>query len=615
MCGIAGFVGGGDRAALRSMTDALAHRGPDAEGFFIDGALALGHRRLSVVDIQGGSQPMSLGGRGLTLLYNGEIYNHALLRAELESRGELFKSGHSDTETVLHAFAAWGEKCFVRFNGMFALAIYDAINRKLWLARDRFGEKPLFYAQNAGGFAFASEMGALSLWPGFDYEMDEGNIQRFFAWNYLPGDRTIFKNCKSLPPGSFLCLDLASRKMRLSRYWQYSLEPDTALTDRHEAELAEELRRLLIQSVKRRLLADVPIGVFLSGGLDSSAVLAAATHASTASEIDSYTIGFTEKSFDESGKAARVAEYLGVRNHCAMLTQKDVQASLAPILSRMSEPFGDASLVPTFHLCAFARKSVTVALTGDGGDEFLGGYDPLAALGPAALYRRFMPGLLHGFLRRIVNLVPASDRNMSLEFRIRRLLRGLGWPENMQLPIWMSGLDPSEIDRFFADALPPEELFADAARLWRENPCAGLLEQAFMFFACLYLPDDIFVKSDRASMQVSLETRSVFTDNDLVDFCRKLPMRFKYRNGKRKYLLKKALEGWLPPDILNQPKKGFGIPLNLWLRSLPAPAARVPGLKAGTIEYCMQAHKKCRGDFRYFLWDLHAWAQLPSRLS
>lgn len=615
MCGIAGFWGGGDRRALEAMTAALAHRGPDAEGFFEDGPVALGHRRLAVVDIAGGSQPMRDEASGLTLVYNGEVYNHAELRRELEKEGHAFSTGHSDTETVLRAFAAWGPGCFARFNGMFALALYDARRRRLWLARDRFGEKPLFYARAHEGFAFASEIGALSLWPAFDHRPDRANIQRFFAWNYLPGSRTVFRNCESLPAGSFLCLDLDSGGVEITPYWEYRLEPDETLTDRHEAELAEELRRLLVQAVKRRLLADVPLGIFLSGGLDSGAVLAAAVRAADAAELETFTVGFTEKSFDESAKAARVARHLGVRNHCETLSEEEVRRSLGSVLSRMSEPFGDASLIPTFHLCAFARRRVTVALTGDGGDELLGGYDPLAAIAPAALYRKFVPGPLHRLFRALAGLVPAQDRNMSLEFRVKRLLRGLGWPEAMQIPVWMSGLDPAEVQRFFEQPLDADELFADALALWRKHPGATPLEQAFLFFACLYLTNDILVKSDRASMQVSLETRAVFLDNDLVDFCRKLPMRFKYRNGRRKYLLKKALEPWLPPDILAQPKKGFGIPLNRWLRSLPAPQVSVPGLRPGTVGQCRRLHQQRKGDFRYFLWDVQAWAHLAPGLA
>lgn len=610
MCGIAGFSGAGSRMDIKRMTDALVHRGPDAGGIFMDGQAALGHRRLSIVDIAGGSQPMR--GEDLVIVYNGEVYNHLDIRRELEKEGHIFQSAHSDTETVLHAFAQWGPDCLDRFNGMFAFAVYSPAQKKIWLARDRFGEKPLFYAHNEQGFAFASEICALKLWPGFSTRLREDNIQRFFAWNYLPGARTIHEDCKCLPPGSWLVFDMRTGRHEVSSYWSFSLDPDESLTDSMEAELAEELRRLLIQSVKRRLLSDVPLGLFLSGGIDSSAVLGAAAHVAAPDSIDTYTIGFREKSFDESPKAKAVAAHFNVRNSVEYLTERDMRKSIAAILSKMSEPFGDASLIPTYHLCRFAREHVKVALSGDGGDELFGGYDPMAAITPASLYRRLVPGFLHDFSRKILSFIPASDRNMSLEFKLKRMLRGLSYTEDMQLPVWMSGLEPAEVEKFFNNPLSAAELYADAVRLYKSHPNAKGLEQALLFFTCLYLSDDILVKSDRASMMVSLETRAVFLDNDLVDFCRRLPMRFKYRNGKRKYLLKKALAGWLPGEILEQPKKGFGIPLNLWLRSLPEPHGAIPGLKPGVIDYCNNLHKKRSGDFRFFLWDLQAYTHLSN---
>lgn len=606
MCGIAGFSAGGDERVIRSMTNALTHRGPDAMGIFQDGPLALGHRRLSIVDLSGGGQPMRDPHSGLVLVYNGEIYNHSEIRRELEKEGHVFQSDHSDTETVLHAFAQWGPDCFVRFNGMFALAIYDPRHARLWLARDRFGEKPLFYCHASKALGFASEIGALKLWPGFDHDKDRQNFQRFFAWNYMPGGRTLYASCKSLPPASFLRMDLKDGSISMERYWSFSLEPDENIKDAQEEELAEELRRLLVQAVKRRLLADVPLGIFLSGGIDSSAVLGAAVQLRAAESIESFTIGFNEKSFDESGKARQVAEHFGVRNSIRYLSEEEMRSSIATVLSRMSEPFGDASLIPSCQLCAFAREHVKVALSGDGGDELLGGYDPLAAIAPAGIYRKFVPDWLHSIGRRLMAAIPASDRNMSLEFRLKRVLKGLSWPETMQIPIWMSGLDPAQVREFFLDPLSADDLYRDALDLHRQFPKASPLAQAFLFFTRIYLSDDILVKSDRASMMVSLETRAVFLDNDLVDFCRKLPLRFKYRNGQRKYLLKKALQAWLPANIINQPKKGFGIPLNLWLRSLPMPNVHVPGLKEGVINYCHDLHKKRSGDFRFFLWDLQA---------
>ncbi len=609
MCGITGFYGSGDAASIENMTAALWHRGPDDGHVYMDGPVALGHRRLSILDVQHGLQPMLDAATGAVLVYNGEVYNHIELRLELEKLGHRFHTSHSDTETVLRAFLQWDVDCFLRFNGMFACAIYEPRKKRLTLARDRFGEKPLFYARNGPYFAFASEIGALRLWPGFDKSFDHANVQRFFSWNYLPGSRCANRHCHGLPPGSWLRFDLETSATTLKSYWQFALRPDESL--REEEELARELRRLLVQAVKRRLLSDVPLGIFLSGGLDSSAVLAAAVEAAGPECLRTFTIGFREKSFDESAKAQKVARYLGVRNDMRLLTEEKLRESLPHILSRMSEPFGDASLIPTFHLSSFAREHVKVALSGDGGDELLGGYDPLAAVAPAGFYRKVVPAWLHGLARKLVGRLPASDRNMSLQFKLARALRGLSWPASMQLPVWMSGLEPDEIRKFFDDPLNPEELFADACRLYNENASLNELQQAFMFFTCLYLPDDILVKSDRASMMVSLETRAVFLDNDLAYFCSRLPMRFKYRHGQRKYLLKKALSGWLPPEILRQPKKGFGIPLNAWLRSLPVPTGDIPGLKPGVLRHCQALHQKRHGDFRYFLWDAQAFSHLP----
>lgn len=610
MCGITGFVGGGARGDIEKMTLALLHRGPDDGGIYTDDNVALGHRRLSVLDIESGVQPMRDDESGAVIVYNGEIYNHLSIRRELEKTGRVFRTRHSDTETVLRAFLAWGPDCLQRFNGMFAFALYLPGEKKLFLARDRFGEKPLFYARSKAGFAFASEIVALKLWPAFDASVNAADAQRFFAWNYEPGNRTIYKNCASLPPGSWACLDFSSARFSISEYWRFRLNPDPSLTDDKESELIEELRRLLIQAVKRRLLADVPLGVFLSGGIDSGAVLAAATRVTDPAAINSFTIGFREKSFDESDKAAVVAKALGVKNRVRYLTEADVQASIASILAKMSEPFGDASLIPTYHLASFARQSVTVTLSGDGGDELFGGYDPLAAIRPAAYYQKLIPFWLNALLRAFVNRLPASDRNMSLEFKIKRFLRGVAHDASMRLPVWMSGLEPAEIREFFHNPLTADELYEDAVRLWFYDDTQDDMGRAFTFFTSLYLPDDILVKSDRASMMVSLETRAVFLDNDVADFCARLPMRFKYRDGQRKYLLKKAMRGWLPDEIIDRPKKGFGIPLNLWLRSMPEVNPSVPDLKPGVISRCNRLHKRRAGDFRYFLWDLQSFARL-----
>jgi len=613
MCGIAGFWGGGTPETLSRMVASLKHRGPDEHGFRIwpdegiSGGVFLGHSRLSILDAACGQQPFVDEKTKTALVYNGEIYNHEELRGELEGLGHGFVTSHSDTETVLRAFLEWGPACFRKFNGMFALAVHVPARRQLWLARDRFGEKPLFYAWNAKGFAFASELGALALWDDFDSALDTGNLQRYFAWGYMPGGRTLYRNCRGLAPGSWRCLDLRTGEARAERYYSFTLNPDHSLTEKNEPDLVDELRALLVRAVSRRLLSDVPLGIFLSGGIDSSAILAAAARILPPDRIDAFTVGFTEPSFDEAPQAKVVAEALGVRHHVSYLTLDQMRGEALGILGRMSEPLGDASLIPTKILSAFARKKVTVTLSGDGGDELFAGYDPFMALKPAALYERFMPKIAHRGLGRLVRLLPVSDRNMSLEFKLKRVLRGLDYQAPMRLPVWMSPLSPREIAALFEAPLSAEELYEDALILWAENPHYDAMQQSLMFFTRFYLPDDILVKVDRATMMDSLESRAVFLDNDLAAFCERLPDRFKLRNGTRKYLLKKALQGWLPESVMRLPKKGFGIPLSRWLREMNRPPGVEPGgLRGEAARNFHAAHMRRQGDHRLFLWSLLA---------
>lgn len=609
MCGIAGvWRSGGD--AVPAMLKAIEHRGPDAGGTWRDDAhgLVFGHRRLSILDHAGGSQPFVVEDeRGtVALTYNGEIYNHPELRAELERLGHVFRTSHSDTETLARAWLEWGEDALPRLNGMFAFALWDGRRKRLHLARDRFGEKPLFWAASDDGFAFASEIQALFHWPGFSGRLHAGNLQRFFSWGWCTGSRTIFEGVRSLPPGSCLTLNPEDGGRDVRRWWQFTLEPDDSLGDADEPHLVDELRDLLINAVRRRLAGDVPLGVFLSGGIDSGGVLAAMREILPADRIHAFSVGFTEPSFDESPHARRVAEHFGVHHHLRMLDLGAARDRLPSLLSRVGDPLGDASLLPTALLAEFTREKVTVALSGDGGDELFAGYDPFKALAPARAYSLCMPRPLHDLLRRAVGLLPTSDANMSLDFKIRRFLRGLSYARPFWLPAWMSPLEPDELGDLFADPLPPEDLYADQLAVWERNRHLSLDDQALAFFTEHYLSGDILVKSDRASMLSSLESRAVFLDNDIADFCRRLPFRFKRRNGVGKHILKRALAGMLPHAIIHRPKKGFGIPLNLWLRSLPLPEAH-PDLaaiiRAGGVRRRHAEHLERRGDFRLFLWS------------
>lgn len=606
MCGIVGFVGRGDRRDLSAMMLAVAHRGPDGEGVFIDHErrVHLGHRRLAVLDIAAGRQPMWNEDESVGVVFNGEIYNHHELRAQLQQRGHVFRSSRSDTEVLVHGYEEWGAGLPARLNGMFAFAIYDRARGRLFLARDRFGEKPLYYTATPGLFGFASELSALASHRGFDRSLDGRALQKFFAYGYIPAPSTIYAAARKLPGGHHLTYALTDGSVAVQPYWRFRIEPDDALEHADEDVLAEELRGLIIQAARRRLISDVPLGVFLSGGLDSSSVLAAVAQSSPTDTVSTFTLGFDEPSFDESGHGRAVAKAMGTRHHERILELDDAQRLIPRILSRLDEPTGDPSILPTYLLSAFTREHVTVALSGDGGDELFAGYDPFKALPIARLYARLMPGPLHRGMRSLAELLPVSARNMALDFKIRRGLMGLSYPMSVWTPAWMSPLEPDAMRDLFDAPLRPEELYSEAIELW-ESSTADPVDRTLEFFTNIYLQDDILPKVDRASMAVSLESRAVFLDVDVVEFCRRLPYRLKYRNGIGKYLLRKAMAPLLPLDVLQRPKKGFGIPLMRWLPEIAPrpPVAPVAGVRLDRVARMWREHIERRRDHRLFMWS------------
>jgi asparagine synthase (glutamine-hydrolysing) len=607
MCGICGFVGEGSRSDLSRMTAAMMHRGPDGEGAFVDntGAVFLGHRRLAIVDISGGEQPMWNEDRKVGVVFNGEIYNHAELRDELTRRGHCFASDHSDTEVLVHGYEEWGEGLPLRINGMFAFAILDQRRRQLFLARDRFGEKPLYFCAKPGLFAFASELTALAQHPGVPRSIDPVSLQRFFAWGYLPAPHSMLERTAKLPGGHWLRFDLADYSMTIKSYWQFTIEPDTSLVDEKESALVDECAALLQQAAQRRLMSDVPLGIFLSGGLDSSSILASLAKVLPPGRLSTFTIGFDEPSFDESEPARVVAQQVGSVHHERKLDLAKARELIPYVLERLDEPLGDASLLPTHLLSVFARQVVTVALSGDGGDELFAGYDPFLALDPAALYKWWMPNAGHALVRRLVDLLPISHANMSLDFKLRRTAIGLSQSAAMWLPVWMAPLDPKDIAEMFEAPMRVEDLYAEAIDQWEREPHLSPTDRALEFFTRFYLQDDILMKVDRAAMMTSLETRAVFLDNDLVEFCRRLPARFKLRGGQRKYLLKKVAKRLLPAEIVDRKKKGFGLPLAKWLREVPEvpPLGLVPGTRVDYVREAFAAHRAGRADHRLLLWS------------
>ena len=612
MCGIAGFVaprGVGDRETLERMTRALAHRGPDAEGYAVlpEEGVHLGHRRLSIVDLAGGAQPMSTADGDLTIVFNGEIYNHADLRSELQAREHRFQTDHSDTEVLLQGYREWGEGMLERLNGMFAFAIHDKGRGVLFLARDRFGKKPLFWFHRVGVFAFASELSALLRHPSAPRDESSLALKKYFAYGYIPAPLSVIDGIGKLPGGWCGTFTISSDDWRPHRWWEFRLEPSSeAVTPERCAAWSLELLEILDRSVKRRLMADVPVGVFLSGGIDSSAVAALAARHLPAGRLRTFSIGFTDPTFDELPYAREAAAFIGCAHESEILDLSRARELLPGLLSRLDEPMGDGSILPTWLLCGFTRRHVTVALGGDGGDELFAGYDPFKALGTAALYDTLVPKSLHPAIRLLASRLPVSHANISLDFRIKRTLRGLSHPARYRVPVWMGPLEPAQIDACFGDRTSPEELYSEAIEAWdAAGEHADPVDRALQFFTRLYLQDQILAKVDRASMLHGLEARSPFLDLEVVDFARRLPHSVKLRGGTTKWILKKALEPLLPASILYRKKKGFGTPIGSWIRE-GAIAPVIPAGPAGrVVGEALAAHRAGRSDERLFLWCQH----------
>ena len=607
MCGIAGFHGPGDHDAVLAMTRALAHRGPDGEGIYADetAGVYLGHRRLAILDIAGGHQPMWNETDDIGVVYNGEIYNHMELRHELKRCGHVFRSDHSDTEVLVHGYEEWGEDLPGRLNGMFAFAIYDQPRRRFFLARDRFGEKPLYYLLQHGLFAFASELSALNSHPDFACSLDSRSLQKLFAYGYLPAPNALYLDCHKLPGGTSMTYSLDSGDIAVRPYWQFRIDADDSLLQQPDEILAEELRGLLEQAVLRRLISDVPLGLFLSGGLDSSSVLALAARNRDPQTIKTFTMGFTERSFDESIYAREIADQIGSDHHEDILDISRVRDLMPDVLSRLDEPLGDPSILPMHVLSEFTRKYVTVALSGDGGDELFCGYDPFKALAPAHWYQRVVPRALHRSFRKLADLMPISTANMSLDFKIKRGLMGVTYGPELWNPVWMAPLDPGLMQECFETPVRIEDVYAEALTLWERSPNNNIVDKTLEFYTNLYMQDDILMKTDRAAMLSSLEGRAVFLDNDLVDFCQRLPSHFKLRNGERKYLLKKAMAPLLPNHLLNRRKKGFGIPIASWLRDVPItpPLEPVAGINTDWVGKQWDEHRALKANHGLFLWN------------
>lgn len=567
MCGIAGFLTrGGVRAEpgwVRSMGASLAHRGPDGDGYFVDENLALGHRRLSIIDLESGAQPMANEDESLVIVFNGEIYNFLELRPELERQGHVFRT-RSDTEVLLHLYEQHGEAMTERLNGMFAFAIWDRKKRELFLARDRFGKKPLYYLLDQGPFriAFASEAKALLALPGVDRGVDPTSVADFLAFSYVPEPRSIFRSIRKLAAGSSMLVSDAH--MRERRYWKLEFGE----SGRTWEEAAAEIDRLASDAVRLRLVSDVPLGAFLSGGVDSSAAVAyMARHAP--GRVRTFSIGFSERAYDETRYARTVAERYAT-DHEEQTVRPQITEMLEVLAEHFDEPFGDASAIPTLYLARMTRQFVTVALCGDGADEIFAGYRRYRHAMIEEKIRRKFPGWFRRtFFRAAGKLYPKFDFLPQI-FRAKTLLsnlsRGLAEAYYHSMTVFRG----AELDRILTGDLRAalggyDTLEQYAARFERHRELAPLHQLQAVDIET-YLPGDILVKADRATMAFSLEGRSPWLDYRLGELAAGLPPEWKISGRNGKFIFKKTVEPLVPGEILWRPKMGFVMPLKEWFR-------------------------------------------------
>ena len=615
MCGIAGYAGWQrapevSRAELRAMCDAIRHRGPDDAGYLVEPGLALGMRRLSIIDRAGGAQPLGNEDGRIQVVFNGEIYNYRELREPLERAGHRFRT-HSDTEVLVHLYEEHGARMVTHLRGMFAFALWDAAERRLLLARDRLGIKPLYYSEAAGGLVFASELGSLQALGPLRLEIEPAAVADYLALGYVPDPGSIYRGVHKLPPAHVLQWQ-PGRAPQVEAYWSPLRATDRAIT---ADEAVPEIRRLLAEAVRYRLIAEVPLGAFLSGGVDSTAVVA-----EMARQMDrpvrTFSIGFEEPEFNEAPVAARVARALGTE-HTELIVRPDVDRLVEQVVLAFDEPFADSSAIPTYLVSQLARESVTVALSGDGGDELFGGYsryaDFLARETP-------VPGPLRGALRRFARRLPhsARGRNRLLEWtrsaegRYAGMVAyplaaeegGVGRPEVVAAGSTLDGL----LTRWFEQVRGYDRL-----------------SQLALVDLLSYLPGDILTKVDRASMAVSLEARVPLLDHKLAEFVLALPGELKHRDGVGKWVFRRALAGQVPELSLAKRKQGFGVPLRPWFRhelrhrleQLLNPGSPIYAyVLPGAVQRVVGEHRQGRRDHSPLLWRLlvlHLWLGAHAR--
>jgi asparagine synthase (glutamine-hydrolysing) len=613
MCGIAGEMRltSGERpspARVRAMCDVMVHRGPDSFGEYAHGEVAFGMRRLAIVDVSGGQQPLGNEDGSVQVVCNGEIYNAPELTRELEARGHVLRT-HSDVEVIAHLYEEEGIDVAARLDGMFAFAIWDAKAHRLVLGRDRVGIKPLYVTRLGDRLIWGSEAKCL-LAAGLDPQLDPQALHDYLTLGYVPGPASIFAGVTQLPPGHVLVCE-AGKEPVIRRYW--SLEGHVAGREpRTEADWEAELVSTLRGAVQSHLMSDVPLGVFLSGGLDSGSIVAL-MHELGVHPIRTFTIGFEEKSFSELDDARQVATRYGTEHH-ELIVRPDAISLLPRLVRSFDEPFADSSAIPVFHVSELARRHVTVVLSGEGGDEVLAGYETYRARRVAALYARLPQAIGRGLVPAVVRQLPVSHAKVSFDYKAKRFVTGAYLPPATGHLWWKTILDEETKAALYGDgggggkhtARLFEELFAESD--------GDELDRLQYVDTKLYLPADILVKVDRMSMQHSLEARVPFLDRSMLELSRRMPSRLRLRGMTTKYLLRRAMAKRLPPAVLNGKKRGFNVPMPAWLagglreftRDVLSPdRVRRQGLfQAGAVERLVNEHLTRRIDQSRAIWTL-----------
>ena len=570
MCGITGWIkldendaSPNSQAVLHSMCERIVHRGPDSEGIWTDDRVALGMRRLSIIDLKTGDQPVFNEDRSVIAMQNGELYNYREVRADLEKSGHRFTT-RTDTEIIPHLYEEYGEAFVEHINGMFAISLWDSARKRLILARDRFGEKPLYYGVFDGKLVYASEPKSILVHPSVKAELDLDALRHYLSFDYVPAPMSIYKGIYKLPAAHILIVE--NGEVRTRRYWNLDFHKNGNVPSIEKA--ASELRELLSDAVRMRLVSDVPLGILLSGGIDSSTVAAFATQHAT-EKVKTFSIGFEEDSFDESRYARLVAKHLNTEHFEDRLSAEKAGDLISEIGQWLDEPLSDGSLIPTYLLARFVRQHVTVALGGDGGDELFAGYPMYVAHKMAAVY-----GAVPGFLRRgviepVVNALPVSTSNMSFDYKAKRFVRASHLDPVARHHTWFGSFSIEQQHDLLTREIISQtsgDIYRGARDTLNLIDSTNEIERMQFLDINFYMAEDILTKVDRAAMAVSLETRAPFLDPRVGQFAASIPVDYKLRGRKGKYILKQAVKDLLPREILSRPKKGFGIPIAEWLK-------------------------------------------------